>query len=74
MNRQPLKSSHLASAGYDPRSKTIEVEFRNGDVYQYSQMEPAFWEGLVGSRRPGKFFHQHVRRVPEFRVRKIERP
>jgi KTSC domain len=33
MERQPVSSSNLKSVGYDPRSRTLEIEFHNGGVY-----------------------------------------
>ena len=35
MKRAPVDSSSIATVGYDPASRTLEIEFRDGDVYQY---------------------------------------
>lgn len=32
---------HTSSAGYDEASKTMHVEFTKGNVYQYTEIEPA---------------------------------
>ena len=38
MQRQPVESSSLASVGYEERTRTLEVEFHNGGVYQYLEV------------------------------------
>lgn len=35
MNRKSVTSSNIASIGYDETSETLEIEFKNGGVYQY---------------------------------------
>ena len=35
MKRVPVSSSNLASVGYDPELRVLEVEFHNHTVYQY---------------------------------------
>ena len=36
MERQLINSSNIVSAGYDPASQILEVEFKNGIVWQYT--------------------------------------
>ena len=36
MERQHVNSSNLESVGYDPTTQTLEIEFLNGGLYQYS--------------------------------------
>ena len=38
MNRKPLKSSKLRAAGYDEGLRVMEIEFVNGDVYEYKEI------------------------------------
>lgn len=33
MNRVPVSSSNLRAVGYDPNTRTLEVEFLNGGLY-----------------------------------------
>jgi hypothetical protein len=53
MHRQPVISSNLASVCYDSKSKTLEIEFLNGSVYQYSNVPSVISNGLmsVGTER-----------------------
>jgi hypothetical protein len=39
MRRTPVESTSIASIGYDPRRRELEIEFRErGDVYRYSDV------------------------------------
>lgn len=49
MNRTPVSSSNLKSVGYDESSKTLEVEFLNGTVYQYSGVPASVYQGLMSA-------------------------
>lgn len=53
MLRQPVISSNLASVCYDSKSKTLEIEFLNDSVYQYSNVPSVISNGLmsVGTER-----------------------
>lgn len=35
MEREPVVSSNIASIGYDENNNILEVEFNNGNVYEY---------------------------------------
>ena len=40
MIRQPVTSSNLRTVGYDPITRTLEIEFQDGAVYQYDGVPP----------------------------------
>src|SRR5665809_51701 len=44
VDRRTVRSRSVASAGYDERSRTLEVEFTNGSVYQYSDVPLGVYE------------------------------
>jgi hypothetical protein len=44
MERDPVTSSSLASVGYDARYGMLEVEFNNGEVYQYGNVPEYVYE------------------------------
>lgn len=52
MKRQSVSSSNLRSVGYDPETKTLEVEFQNGSVYQYFNVPPQVYKGLMTNDHP----------------------
>jgi len=61
MEREPIKSSALASAGYDAETGTLEVEFRSGAIYRYANVPEALYVALVEGDSPGRFFAYHIR-------------
>lgn len=56
-----VDSSSLRSIGYDAASLTLEVEFRNGSVYQYANVPTELWTRFRRAESMGKFFQDHVR-------------
>jgi len=55
--------------GYDRKTQTLEVEFKNGGVYRYSEVPLDLWLQLQKSPSKGKFFQEHVRdRFPTARM------
>lgn len=69
MLRQVVDSSSLRSIGYDRRSQTLEVEFKNGGIYRYAGISAELWNQLRLAESIGRFFQDHVRdRFPTTRV------
>ena len=60
MKRQPLRSSVLRSAGYDPATAELELEFISGDVYRYFAIPPSLHLALLEAESPGAFFNQNI--------------
>lgn len=60
MDRKPLKSSKLRAAGYDERQRTMEIEFVNGDVYEYKAVSPELYRQLMASPSPNSFFEDKI--------------
>ena len=61
MQRVEVASESLASVGYDPRSRTLEVEFRSGAVYHYHEVPYAVARGLARAGSIGGYFMRNVR-------------
>lgn len=61
MERQPVSSSNLASVGYDAESETLEVEFNNGNIYQYYNVPQLMFESLMQAPSVGSFFNANIR-------------
>ena len=61
MPRQPVRSSNIASIGYDSSTNTLEVEFLSGAVYQYYGVPKAVYEGLMNASSHGSFLATHVK-------------
>ncbi|SDI48832.1 KTSC domain-containing protein [Actinokineospora alba] len=70
MRRQALASASVASVGYDAATETLEVEFRNGNVYQYLGVAKRLYWGLMSAPSVGAFLNREIRDSHEFlRVR-----
>lgn len=61
MVRTPVKSSNLKSVGYDPATKTLEVEFHSGAVHRYAGIPSGHHQNLIKSKSPGSYFHTHIK-------------
>ena len=60
MERIPVKSSNVDSVGYEEGTKTLEVGFKSGGVYQYAGVEPQTHLDLMGAESIGKFVSQNI--------------
>lgn len=62
MNWIPLDSSMLDRIRYDQNSKTLEIEFKGGRVYQYFNVPLHVFEGLRSAvDSHGKYFNAHIK-------------
>lgn len=57
----PVSSSMANGIGYDEQRKVLQVEFKNGSVYQYSEVESETWESFRSADSVGKFFNAEIR-------------
>lgn len=69
MERLAVKSRILRSVGYDESTKTMEIEFTSGLVYQYSAVPPKVYTDLIRSGEIGKYYSEKVR--PRFHTKQI---
>jgi hypothetical protein len=51
----------LASVGYDPEMRILEIEFRSGRVYEYYNIEEDMYKALLSSSSHGSYFCSHIR-------------
>ena len=61
MLRTSVSSSNLSSVGYDADTQTLEIEFLNGTIYQYFNVPPSVYDGLMKANSHGKYFHSNIR-------------
>lgn len=61
MNRQAVTSSNIASIGYDADSKTLEIEFLNGGVYQYFDVPQHIYDGIMSADSHGQYLAQNIK-------------
>lgn len=71
MDRQPVTSSNLVSAGYDAATKTMEVEFygKSGNtIYQYHDVPKEVYDGFLAADSKGSYFHNNIKRFKASKV------
>jgi len=72
VRRERLDSSSLASVGYDPSRQVLEVEFRNGGVYQYLDVPGEEYDELCEADSKGRYLNTEIK--PNHRFRRIRKP
>lgn len=57
----PMTSTLLASATYDVTRSMLELEFRNGSLYQYTAVPEVVYRELMAAESHGAYFNRHIR-------------
>jgi KTSC domain len=61
MSRIPVDSSTVNSVLYHSDSSTLEVEFKNGNVYQYFDVPEAVYTEFMTSDSKGEFLAKQIK-------------
>ena len=61
IKREPVQSSALASVGYSRRLHALEIEFKNGAIYRYLEVNRATYRGLMSAPSKTRFYHERIR-------------
>lgn len=61
MERTAVSSSNIAAIGYEADTLTLEVEFRNGSVYQYHGVPPETFDSFMQASSKGAFLNTNIR-------------
>lgn len=69
MERKKLSSGTLESVGYDEKTQTLEIEFSNGTVVQYSRVWPEVYRKLMSSSSASSYFRDVI--DEEFTARRV---
>jgi KTSC domain len=63
MKRDAVSSSNIAAIGYDAPSETLEVEFRDGSVYQYYNVPQSIYDAFRTASSAGRFLAYQIKNV-----------
>jgi len=66
MDRETVVSSNIATAGYDAESLVMEVEFQNGNIYQYMGVPEEAYMGFKQADSCGRFLNEYIKGKFEF--------
>jgi hypothetical protein len=72
IKRIDVDSSALASIGYDPNTRALEVEFESGAVYRYARVPRAIYDELMAAASRGHYFSTRIR--DHYRFMKVRSP
>lgn len=61
MERTPVSSSNIVAIGFDEESQILEVEFKNGAVYQYSNVPLSEYNALMNADSKGKYLGANIK-------------
>jgi hypothetical protein len=70
--RVSLDSAALTSVSFSPEHHVLEVEFRNGLIYEYLGVSCSLFEQLLAAPSKGAFVVRYIR--TRFPHRRVERP
>jgi len=60
MERKRVNSSKIRAVGYDPQSRTLEVEFSDGRVVAYSGVSPEIHRQFMAAPSPTSYFEDKI--------------
>lgn len=66
-NRVYLESSALTAVAFSSESNILEVEFRNGLIYEYLDVSRSIYEQLLNAASKGAFFGRFIRNCFQYR-------
>lgn len=61
MQREKVKSSNIASAGYDAANKHLDIEFVKGGLYRYFDVPEDKFRNMLNAVSVGKFFTAEIK-------------
>jgi hypothetical protein len=69
VDRQNVNSSNLKSVGYDPKTKTLEIEFKSAATYQYYDVPKSEYDALMAANSHGVYFSGYIK--PNYRWQRV---
>ena len=69
MERKRVNSSKLRAVGYDPKSRVLEVELRDGTVLAYSGVSQEVHRQFMNAPSPTSYYEEKI--ADEFSARRL---
>lgn len=63
MEMTNVDSSNVEAVGYDEESSTLQVEFKNGGIYQYFDVTEDVFIGLRDADSVGRYLHANIKGI-----------
>jgi KTSC domain len=61
-----VNSSNIDEVEYIPSTKTLQIRFKNGSLYNYFDVPEEVFEEFIKSESAGKYFQAHVKSAFQF--------
>jgi hypothetical protein len=61
IERVNVISSNINTIGHDEDNSILEVEFKGGTVYEYSNVSKDVYDELMLAESVGKYFNQNIK-------------
>lgn len=58
---ESVNSAMARAIGYNEDEQVLQIEFNNGSVYQYGNVETETWESLQNADSTGRFFNSEIK-------------
>ena len=71
MERKQVTSSNINSIGFDEQTLTLEIEFYNLKVYQYSPITREGYNQLMNADSINSYFSKNIRNNPDIKVTQV---
>ena len=69
MERKPVKSDKVRAVGYDPKSRVLEVQLRDGSVLAYSGVSQEVHRQFMNAPSPTSYYEDKI--ADEFSSRRL---
>ncbi|MDU1876963.1 KTSC domain-containing protein [Citrobacter sp.] len=70
MNHHPVKSSRIASVGYDESSHTLEIRFHKLSTLQYQHVPARIFSDFLSVVSKGRFYDGVIKgKFPEIKIK-----
>ncbi len=63
-SNQPVESSNVSSISYDDKTRELQVTFKKGSTYTYSDVPQSVGNAMPYTSSKGKFVHEVLKNYP----------
>lgn len=56
-----ISSSMLTRARYDEPEKKMVIQFKDGSMYEYADVDEDEFQSMVNASSPGSYFHENIK-------------
>ncbi|MFL6531363.1 MAG: KTSC domain-containing protein [Chthoniobacterales bacterium] len=61
IHRRPVESSAVAAVGYSTRLHALEIEFRDGLIYRYTDVPASVYHELIAAESKARCYNLNIK-------------